>query len=107
MIYEVEDCYEFGQRSGEFYEVGDLVGLLEPHQLEAGHYVSKGEVTKVIPDKRRVRILSRRTTHYPLNNVQFSIGYDKIYLIKENGEDEEVDRPSKKPTIENVVIISE
>ena len=30
---EVKECYEFGRRSGEFFEVGDTVGFIHPMML--------------------------------------------------------------------------
>ena len=106
-IDEVEDCYEFARRSGEFYEPGDLVGFLYPVFIQDGHTISKGEVEEVFPDKRKVKMYCRHhpVPSRPVKHVHFTVGYDRIFLIKGNKDDEVITIPSKELKIEDVEII--
>ena len=103
---EVKDCYEFGRRSGEFFEVGDLVGFIHPVYLQGGCVVSKGEVEEVYTDKHKIKIYFK---HYPgpsrpAQHVTFVVSYDNVFLIKGNDHDEECTMPNKKCEIEDVVV---
>ena len=41
---EVKDCYEFGRRSGEFFEVSDLVRFIRPVMVAGGCVILKAGV---------------------------------------------------------------
>ena len=106
---KVKGCYEFGRRSGEFFERGDLVGFIHPVYIQGGHVLPKGEVEEVYTNKRKVKIYCK---HYPgpsrpCQHVSFVLSYDKIFLIKGNKLDEEITMPSKEATIEDLEIISD
>ena len=53
--HEVKDCYEFGRRSGKFFEVGDLVGINHPVAF-SGCVVYKGNVEEVYTDERKIKV---------------------------------------------------
>ena len=106
---EVKGCYEFGRRSGKFFEHGDLVRFIHPVYIQGGHVLPKGEVEEVYTDKRKVKIYCK---HYPgpsrpCQHVSFVLIYDKIFRIKGNKLDEEIAMPSKEATIEDLEIISD
>ena len=75
---EVKSCYEFGRRSGEFFEVGDLVGFIHPVYLPGGYVLLKGEVEEVYTDKRKVKIYCKQYPgpSRPARHVTFTLSYD-------------------------------
>ena len=108
LVDEVKSCYEFGRRSGEFFERGDLVGFFNPVNIHKGYQLSKGEVEEVYADKRKVKVYCK---HYqgPSNfyHVSFVIGYDRIFLIKGNEFAEEVPVPTQESTIKDLEVASD
>ena len=107
-IEDVEDCYEFGSRTGEFFQVGDLVGFRCPVFIHKGVSITKGEVKEVFPDKRKVNIYCRQHFRsYPTQQLYLTKSYDRIYLIKgKHDKEEDVAMPSQELNIEDVQIIS-
>ena len=102
---EVKECYEFGRRSGEFFEVGDLVGFFHPVAV-AGCVVQKGEVEEVYTDKRKIKVYCR---HYPgvwhpMQHITFIVRYELVFLIKGTDSDEECVLPDDLCKIEDLEV---
>ena len=107
-IDEVKTCYEWGRRSGEFFERGDLVGFYNPVAIKNGYNLSKGEIEEVFAETRKVKVFCK---HYqgPANHyhISFVVGYDRIFLIKGNELAEEVPVPSPESAIEEFEMVRE
>ena len=102
---EVKECYEFGRRTGEFFEIGDLVRFIYPVAL-AGCVVSRSEVEEVYTDKRKFKVYCK---HYPgpshpMQHVTFVVRYEKVFLIKGTDSDEECVLPDEACEIKELDI---
>ena len=89
---EVEDCYEFGRRAGEFFEVGDMVGFNHPKFLPGCKFY-KGKVEQVNSKEHKLKVFCEYHPKPPAHKqlLSVTVRYEHVYLIEGSDSDQEGD----------------